>query len=66
MPGGELCSLKDKTEKCLTVLFPISFVWSFSDQIFPKSGGKEGCGRFAFNFLFTPFLLAICQDMALG
>ena len=46
------------------VLSPIFvFVLSFSDQIFPRGGGKEGCGRFVFNVLFTIFLLAICQDI---
>ena len=48
----------------LGVLSPIFFfVWSFSEQIFPRGGGKEGCGRFVFNVLFTLFL-AICQDNA--
>ena len=37
---------------CLQYFF---FVWSFSEQIFPRGGGKEGCGRFVFNVLFTLF-----------
>ena len=40
----------------LDVLSPIFFfVWSFSDQTFPRGGGKEGCGTIVFNVLFTLF-----------
>lgn len=64
MTGGELCSLKDNTEKCVCCFQFFSFD-PFLIKSFSGAEGKKAAEDLSLTFFFL-FFLAICQDSALS